>query len=79
MNNINQILQGILNMANAGENPQMIMQSLIQRNPRVNQALTQLKNMAGGRSMPEFIQQYAQQNGIDPNLISQMSRIMGKR
>ena len=77
--NINQTLQNIINMANAGRNPQQFMQMLIQRNPRVNQALTQLKNMAGNKSMPEFIEQYAKQNGVDQNTISQLTQIMGRK
>ena len=66
-------------MANAGRNPQQFMQMLIQRNPRINQALTQLKNMAGNKSMPEFIEQYAKQNGVDQNTISQLTQIMGRK
>ena len=77
--NINQTLQGIINMANAGRNPQQVMQMLIQRNPQLNQALTQLKNMAGNKSMPEFIEQYAKQNGVDQNMISQLTQIMGRK
>lgn len=77
--NINQTLQNIINMANAGRNPQQFMQMLIQRNPRINQALTQLKNMAGNKSMPEFIEQYAKQNGVDQNTISQLTQIMGRK
>lgn len=77
--NINQTLQGIINMANAGRNPQQLMQMLVQRNPRINQALTQLKNMAGNKSMPEFIEQYAKQNGVDQNTILQLTQIMGKK
>lgn len=77
--NINQTLQNIINMANAGRNPQQLMQMLIQRNPQINQALTQLKNMAGNKSMPEFIEQYAKQNGVDENMISQLTQIMGRK
>ncbi len=77
--NINQTLQGIINMANAGRNPQQIMQVLIQKNPQINQALTKLKNMAGNKSMPEFIEQYAKQNGVDQNMISQLTQIMSRK
>lgn len=77
--NINQTLQNIINMANSGRNPQQFMQMLIQKNPRINQALTQLKNMAGNKSMPEFIEQYAKQNGVNQNIISQLTQIMGRK
>lgn len=77
--NINQTLQGIINMANAGRNPNQVMQMIIQRNPQVNQMITQLKNMAGNKSMPEFIEQYARQNGVDQNMISQLTQLMGRK
>ena len=41
--------------------------------------ITQLKNMAGNKSMPEFIEQYARQNGVDQNMISQLTQIMGRK
>ncbi len=66
MNDINQTIQGILNLKKAGKNPQAVMQMLMQRNPQYGQALQQVKNMANGKSPQEFISQLAKQNGVTP-------------
>ena len=75
----NQVLQGIINLANGGKNPQQYMQMLLQRNPQYNNAINQLQNMAQGRPMNEFVLQLARQKGIDNNTLSQLERIMGVR
>lgn len=76
-NNINQSLQSIIQLANTGKTPQQVMQMLMQRNPNVNLMMNQMKNMANGRSLPEFIMDYAKQKGVDPNLITQAGQLMG--
>ena len=68
MNNgydVNQALQSVFQMRNAGQNPQAIMQMLIQRNPQYSQMLTQIRNMAQGRNPKEFVMQLAKQNGVN--------------
>ena len=65
MQDINQTIQGLMQMKQQGKNPQAIMQMLMQRDPRYQQMLTQLKNMANGRSPKEFIMQLAKQNGVN--------------
>ena len=60
MNNgydVNQALQGLFQMRNAGRNPQQIMQMLIQRNPQYSQMLTQIRNMSQGKNPREFVMQ----------------------
>lgn len=63
-NQMNQVIQGLLQMKNAGRNPQQVMQMLMQRNPNYQQAMTTLQNMAQGRNPQEFIMQLAKQNGV---------------
>ena len=58
-NQMNQVIQGLLQMKNAGRNPQQVMQMLMQRNPNYQQAMTTLQNMAQGRNPQEFIMQFA--------------------
>ncbi len=68
MNNgydVNQALQSIFQMKNAGRNPQQIMQMLIQRNPQYSQMLAQIRNMSQGRNAQEFVMQLARQNGVN--------------
>ena len=64
-NNVNQLLQSIFAMKNAGRNPQQILQMMVQSNPQMQSALATLKNMANGRSPQEFIMQLARQNGVN--------------
>ena len=68
MNNgydVNQALQGLFQMRNAGRNPQQIMQMLIQRNPQYSQMLTQIRNMSQGRNPQDFVMHLARQNGVN--------------
>ena len=78
MNNLNQNIDAIINMANTRKNPQQIMQMLIQQNPQVKQMMTQIQNMANGRTPQEFITQLAQQNGVSQNKIDQLIQIIGR-
>ena len=72
---INQTIQSILQMRNAGQNPQMIMQMLLQRNPQYQQLLTQMQNMANGRSTQEFVMQLARQNGANEQSLQELAKI----
>ena len=76
-NNLNANLQAILNMKKQGKNPQAIMQSMLQQNPQMQQQITQLKNMANGRSPREFIMQMAIQNGVEASTIEIINQILG--
>lgn len=80
MNNgydVNQALQGLFQMRNAGRNPQQIMQMLIQRNPQYSQMLTQIRNMSQGRSTKEFVMQLARQNGVNEQNMAQLMQMFG--
>ena len=80
MNNgydVNQALQNIFQMKNAGRNPQQIMQMLIQRNPQYSQMLTQLQNMAQGKNPREFFAQLAKQSGVNEQNMAQIMQMFG--
>lgn len=81
MNNIsiNDRIQGIINLYNSGRNPQQLIQNLIRKNPQFNTLLTQISNMAQGKSMPEFLLQLAKQNGVSESNIQGIARILGAR
>lgn len=78
---LNQRAEIIINMANRGMQPQAVMQQLMGRNPNyqneIQVAQTQLKNMAQGRPMPEFIIQALKQNGLTEQNAIGLSRLMG--
>jgi hypothetical protein len=81
MNNgydVNQALQSIFQMKNAGQNPQAIMQMLIQRNPQYQQQIVMLQNMAQGKSPKEFFAQLAKQNGVSEQNMAQLMQMFGK-
>lgn len=72
---INQTIQSILQMRNAGQNPQMILQMILQRNPQYQQLLTQMQNMAQGRNPRDFIMQLAKQNGVSEQNINAIRQL----
>ena len=82
MNNgydVNQALQSLFQMRNAGQNPQAIMQMLVQRNPQYSQMLTQIKNMSQGRNPREFVMQLAKQNGVNEQNMAQLMQMFGNQ
>ena len=78
MNQLNNNIQAVINMANMKKNPQQVIQMLIQQNPHIRQMMTQIQNMAQGRTPQEFITQLARQNGVDQTTIDQLIQIMGQ-
>lgn len=78
MNNgydVNQALQSVFQMRNAGRNPQQILQMMIQKNPQVGQLMTQFRNMSNGRNPRDFITQLARQNGVSDQNISAIQQM----
>lgn len=78
MNNgydVNQALQNIFQMKNAGRNPQQIMQMLMQQNPQVAQMMTQFRNMSNGQNPRDFITQMARQQGLSEQNISEIQQM----
>lgn len=73
--NINQTLQQIFGLKNAGHNPQQILQMLLQINPQANQMLQTLKNMANGKDPRQFFSQLAMQNGVDQNNLNMIMQM----
>ena len=81
MNNgydVNQALQSIFQMRNAGRNPQQIMQIMMQQNPQIQQQIAMLQNMAKGKSPKDFFSQLAKQNGVSEQNMAQLMQMFGK-
>ena len=72
---INQTIQNILQMRNAGKNPQMIMQMLMQKNPQYRQLVSQMQNMSHGRNPRDFLTQLAKQNGVSEQNIAAIQQM----
>lgn len=77
MNNYNmqQALQSIMIAKKQGKNPQQLIQGMLQNNPQMQQTLTQIRNMAQGRSPKEFFTQLARQNGADEMTLQMLSEM----
>lgn len=76
MNSPQAYLQQLLSM---GNNPQQIMQAIIQNNPQMNIVLNQIQQ--SGLTMDQFIMQMARQRGIpmDANSLGQiMNQLRGQ-
>lgn len=69
-NQLNQTLQNIAMAKKQGKNPQMIMNIMLQKNPQMQQTLTQLKNMVGNRNPKDFFMQLAKQNGVEETTLA---------
>ena len=78
---LNQRAEMIINMANNGMQPQAVMSQLFGKNMnyqnQMQTAQTQLRNMAQGRPMNEFIIQALKQNGLSEQNAIGLSRLMG--
>lgn len=77
-NDINSVISQIMALKKQGRNPQTVMQMLIQQNPQYSQALQQLKNMAQGRDMKDFVMQLARQNGVSQENLQAMQNMFGQ-
>ena len=75
---VNQALNSVFQMKNAGRNPQQIMQMLIQQNPQIQQRLAILQNMAQGKNPQEFFSQLARQNGVNEQNMQQLMQMFAK-
>lgn len=82
MNNgydVNQALQNVFQMKNAGRNPQQLLQMMIQQNPQMQQQLAVLQNMSKGKSPKDFFAQLAKQNGVSEQNLAQLMQMFGKQ
>ena len=76
---VNQALQSIFQMRQAGRNPQEVMQMLMQQNPQIQQNLAVLQNMVKGKNPQEFFTQLAQQNGVSAQNMQNIQQMFGKK
>lgn len=78
---LNQRAEMIINLANQGMNPQAVMQQLWGKNMnyqnQMNTIQTQLKNMANGRPMNEFLMQALKQSGLTEQNAQGISKLLG--
>jgi hypothetical protein len=76
-NDINSRIQAIMALKSQGKNPQQLMQTLIQQNPKVRLAMQRLNNMAQGKNPQEFLVQLARQNGVNEQNLQAIQGLFG--
>lgn len=74
MNN-NNPMQQMLQMLSMSNNPNQVVQILAQQNPNVQAILNQMQQ--SGMTPQQFAMQYARQNNIDINQVTNAFRKMG--
>ena len=77
---LNQRAEMIINLANKGMSPQSVMQQFVVKNAQypqyMNQAFSQLNNMAEGRPLNEFMLQALKQNGLSEKNAENIARLL---
>ena len=79
MNDINQMIEGIIALHDGGGNPSQIMRTMYGKNPNINQMATQYKNMTQGRNTTEVLLQLAKQSGVSEQNLQGLARILGAK
>lgn len=77
--NGNNPFSAMIQFMNKGGNPQQAMQMLMQKNPKTGKMLTQIQNMANGRSPKQFAMDMAKQKGIDIKDVEDFARRLGAK
>ena len=80
---LNKRAEMIINMANSGMQPQMVMQQIFGRNinyqNQIQNAQTQLQNMSEGRPMNEFFMQALKQSGLNEKNAEGIARLLNMK
>jgi vesicle coat complex subunit len=80
---LNKRAEMIINMANNGMQPQMVMQQIFGRNMnyqnQIQTAQTQLQNMSEGRPMNEFFMQALKQSGLNEKNAEGIARLLNMK
>lgn len=78
-NNGQNPIQMLMQFMNGGGTPEQVMQMIMQRNPNIQQTMTQFKNMSNGKSPREMVMQLAKQQGIDTKQVEELAHRLGAK
>ncbi len=70
-------MQLLMQLMSSGKNPQAMVEDMMRKNPQFNAMLNQQRQ--SGKSMEQFVRQYAKQNNIDIDSMLNMLRNSGAR
>lgn len=74
--NANPMMQ-LVTMLQNGANPMALAQQVIQNDPGLAQRINQMKMACGSNNPKDFILNWCNQNGMDPNPIIQIAGMYG--
>lgn len=75
MNNNQNPMNFLMNLMSMGNNPQQIINNVLNQNPQMQVAINQMKS--SGMSTKDYVLQYARQNNINIQPIIQMMNSRG--
>lgn len=70
-------MQLLMQLMSSGQNPQAMVENMMRKNPQFNAMINQQRQ--SGKSMEQFVRQYAKQNNIDIDSMLNMLRNSGAR
>lgn len=78
-NGLRQVVKSIINLAESGKDPNFYTNMIMRQHPQLSQGMTQLQNMAQGRTMQDLLVQLLKQNGIPQSDIDYVARLLGAK
>jgi hypothetical protein len=69
----------LFQMLSGSNNPQMMFQQMLQQNPQMSSALSQIQNSTQGANPREIAMQLARQRGVSEQQIMSMFNSLNKR
>lgn len=78
-NGLGQVVKSIINLAESGKDPNFYTNMIMRQHPQLSQGMTQLQNMAQGRTMQDLLVQLLKQNGIPQSDIDYVARLLGAK
>jgi hypothetical protein len=69
----------LLQMFQGSQNPQMMFQQMLQNNPQMNSALTQIQNSTQGANPKDVAMQLAKQRGISEQQLMNMYNSLNRK
>lgn len=69
----------LFQMLSGSKNPQMMFQQMLQQNPQMSSALSQIQNSTQGANPREIAMQLARQRGVSEQQIMSMFNSLNKR
>lgn len=70
-------MDALLNTLSNGANPQQLVQSTINNNPKAVQEIKRMQQECGNQNPRDYILNYFQNNGMNTNRVMQVAKMLG--